>query len=224
MKNLEWYRGTDWDKESQKNFEEKLKKVRISSTAAQYMRIKASYLLKSNDSDKESEGCILMERLINDYPTETYHIMYAFEQLGDYHFKKKNYIAAELNFRKSISFYKTVGRSGTSGIGDIKLAETIIITNQADKFQEMYNLLVNDFSMTGGSLTLNDDIFNYSSVLAKLAFELGKTERAAQFAQKALKLAKIDTPQLDNYPTLGLVQTTKEEVDHLNKILNAKLN
>src|SRR5258706_9096389 len=129
MNEKEWFRGIEWD----------------SYNKAQYIRIKASYLLGSKDTFKESEGCKLMERVIHEYPTEISHIMFAYEELGNHYFNKKNYKEAEFNYRKSISYYKENGRSGTSGIADIKLAEIIVKTDQLNKFSEMYNLLIHEF-------------------------------------------------------------------------------
>jgi tetratricopeptide (TPR) repeat protein len=216
----EWFRGTEWDKESQKLFEDKLKKSRGSYNKSQYLLIKGGYLLRSMDLFKESEGCRLLERLINEYPSEISHIMSAYEQLGDYYFSKGENEKAENNYRQSISFYKNNGRSGSSGIGDIKLAETVFNAGKSDIFFELYNLLTDEFKRTGGQLILNDDIFRYYSVLAKICIALEKKEEAKEYARKALQLAVIKEPQLDNYPQLGVVKVSNEEIARLTDILN----
>jgi tetratricopeptide (TPR) repeat protein len=219
MNNEEWYSGAKWDKETQDFFEDKLKRSRGSYNKAQYLRIKASYLLKSGESFKESEGCKLMERIIIDFPNEISNVMFAYEQLGDYYYTKGKYEEAEFNYRQSVSFYKENGRSGTSGIGDIKLAETIFNTNQSDKFSEMYYLLTTEFKKNGGVLLLNEDIFKYYAVLAKISDALRKKSEAKQYAEKALQLSERKEPQLDKYPELGVIRIHNEELNILKAIL-----
>jgi tetratricopeptide (TPR) repeat protein len=218
MNSKEWFRGTEWDKESQNLFEDKLKKSRGSYNKSQYLLIKAGYLLGSKDFFKESEGCRLLERLVNEYSNEVSHVMFAYEQLGDYYFSNGEYEKAEFNYRQSISFYKQNGRSGSSGIGDIKLAETLFNANKSDKFSEAYYLLTDEFKRTGGELILNDDKFRYYSVLAKIAIALKKKEEARQYALKALQIATIKESQLDNYPQLGVVKVSNDELAQLKNI------
>src|SRR5881394_3748962 len=133
----EWYLGDDWDNETQMMFEQKLKRSRGSYNKAQYLRIKGSSLINSNDPQKRMAGSGLLSRVIREFSTETSNVIFAYEQLGDYYCNEEKYKEAEFNYRQSVSFYKENGRSGTSGIGDIKLAEIILKTKQFDKFSEM---------------------------------------------------------------------------------------
>jgi tetratricopeptide (TPR) repeat protein len=220
MNSQEWFRGPEWDKETQELFEDKLKKSRGSYNKSQYILIKGGYLLRSKDIFRESEGCRLMERLINEYPNEVSHVMSAYEQLGDYYFSKGENEKAESNYRRSISFYKNNGRSGTSGIGDIKLAETVFNAGKSNYYQELYYLLTEKFKQTGGQLMLNDEIFRYYSVLAKISSALEKKEEAKEYARKALSFAENKDPQLDNYPQFNIVNLSDEELNKLTDILN----
>lgn len=220
MTNQEWFRGPEWDKETQELFEDKLKKSRGAYNKSQYILIKGGYLLRSKDIIKESVGCRLMERLINEYPKEISHVMSAYEQMGDYYFSKCEYEKAESNYRRSISYYKSNDRSGSSGIGDIKLAETIINAGKSDVYLELYKLLTDQFRQTKGQLILNDELFRYYSALAKICIALEKREEAKEYAQKALRLAEIKEPQLDNYPQMGIIKVSKDELTKLNDILN----
>jgi hypothetical protein len=220
MAEEEWFRGNDWDKETQEFFESKLKKSRGSYNKSQYTMIKAGYLLDSHDKYKESEGCKLLERLIKEYPNEISNVMYAFEQLGDYFFKKDELIKAEFNYRQSISYYKSHGRSGTSGIGDIKLAEVVLNSNQANKFEEAYRLLTDEFKKTHGELTFNDEKYRYMKALALLSIKLNKVKEAKEYAKMALELSNIKEPQLDKYPKVGIIRTKEEEIESLKHIVN----
>ena len=215
----EWYLGDNWDKETQQMFEQKLKKSRGNYNKAQYLRIKGSSLLKSKHSQERNAGVELLGRVINEYPNEISNVMFAYEQLGDYFFFKEEYANAEFNYRRSISYYKQHGRSGSSGLGDIKLAETIFKASKSDKFLEVYNLLTDDFEKTGGELLLNDDIFRYYSVLAKISNSLCNKNEAKRYAQRAMQVSSIKEPQINSYPQVGIPKVSNEEINILNNIL-----
>lgn len=219
MNQNEWYTGPNWDKETQELFEKKLKKSRGSYNKSQYLLIKGGCLLRSNNSYKESAGINLIERLFKDFPSEISNVMFGYEQLGDYYFSKGEYEKAEANYRQSIAFYKNSGRSGSSGIGDIKLAETVLIAGKSDTLLEIYYLLRDDFVRTGGKLIINDDIFRYYSVLAKVSNKIGKKQEANEYAKKALKLSTDKEPQLQSHSNLGIARISNEDINSLNKIL-----
>jgi tetratricopeptide (TPR) repeat protein len=214
----EWYLGDDWSQSTQQLFEQKLKKSRDSYNKAQYLRIKGTSLLKSKDVSKKEAGCELLKRVINEYPEELSSVKYAYELLGDYYKLKKDYSASEINYRKSISYYTTSGRSGTSAIGDLKLSELIIETDQEDKFFEMYELLKFKFFETKGSLDLNEDKYRYSLAMAQLSFKLGYFEEAKQYADIALNLAIESEPQFDAHPNLGIVKANAADIETLKVI------
>ena len=48
----------------------------------------------------------------------------------------------------------------------------------------------------------------YINFLAKISIELEKKEEAKEYARKALQLAAIKEPQLDNYSQLGVVKVS----------------
>jgi hypothetical protein len=51
MTNQEWFRGPEWDKETQDLFENKLKKSRGSYNKSQYILIKGGYLKSLKGAD-----------------------------------------------------------------------------------------------------------------------------------------------------------------------------
>ncbi len=216
----DWYRNTTWDRETSELFETKLKRSRGAYHKAQYLRIQASYLLGSTDKKLQTVGFELMERLIKDFPSEDFSTVFGKEQLGDYFFTNGDYESAENYYRQVADHYKISNRGGTSGVADIKLVETILESDQRDKFDEAYKLLTVDFEKTGGSLSLNDERFFYARVIADLCDKLGKRNEARQHADKALEIAKITDPQFNRHKTVGLVRTGKETLDKLTKIKN----
>ncbi|MBS1509064.1 MAG: hypothetical protein JSS79_20670 [Bacteroidetes bacterium] len=218
MGQVEWYRNTTWDKDTSELFETKLKRARGPFNKAQYLRIQASYLLDSANSEFQNVGLQLMRRLIEEFPTEDFSTIFGKEQLGDYFYKTGQFEEAEHFYRQVTDHYKRKSRSGTSGVADVKLAETILELDKRDKFEEAYKLLTVDFEATGGSLSLNDDRFFYTRVAAELCDQLDKKEEAKRLAGLALEIAKITEPQFTRHKTVGLVRTTNDILDRLRKI------
>ncbi len=212
----DWYRNTSWDNETRELFETKLKRSRGAYHKAQYLRIQASYLLDSTNF--QDIGLQLMERLIQDFPTEDFSTTFGKEQLGDFYFKKGDYEKAKSYYHQVTDRYKLRNRSGTSGVADIKLVNSLLKLNDQDTFEDAYKLLTIDFERTGGSLSLNDDRFFYSRVIAELCDRLGKQDEARQYADKALEISKIIEPQFTRHKTVGLVRTDKETLDLLARI------
>jgi|GEM_PF-784181 len=222
--NEDWFRGDNWDEKTQEFFEQKLKRARGSYSKSQYLKIKANYLLTSSNLNKQLEGYKLMERVISDYPTEISFVMFAFERLGDYNLLVNQFDKAETYYRECVSLYKKKGRSGTSGIADVKLAEVIFDTVQSKKYTEMYVLLIDDFANTGGSLILFEDKFRYNLILAKISDSLMKNIESKKYAEKALKLSDLKTSQFQKYPDLGIVKTNNRDLNILNNILEKTYN
>lgn len=214
----DWYRNTTWDNETSDLFESKLKRSRGAYHKAQYLRIQASYLLDSTNF--QDVGVRLMERLTQDFPTEDFSTTFGKEQLGDFYFKKGDFEKAKTFYQQVTNQYKLKGRSGTSGVADIKLVATLLELSEKEKFEEAYNLLTVDFEKTSGSLTLNDDRFFFARVIAELCDKLGKRDEAKQYAVKALEISKIIKPQFARHKTVGLVRTDKETLARLTKIID----
>lgn len=214
----EWYSNSTWDSNIETEFEVRLKRSRGAYNKAQYLRIQASYLLDSSDIEIQLVGVRLMERLIQDFPTEEFSTIFGHEQLGDYYFKTSDFNKAEKHFRLVTEQYINKNtRSGTSAIADLKLAETILIANWTDKFGEAYKICM-DFPMT--SLTFNSDKFYYAVLVAQLCDRLNKKDEAKDFALTAIEISKITEPQFNRHKTVGLVIATENQLKTLEQIAN----
>lgn len=215
---IEWYRNTDWNKEIEDNFELKLKRARGGYSKAQYLRIQASYLLDTSKHGQIGEKLSL--RLFNDFPHETFSVIFGHEQLGDFYFKTEQYDKAEKEYIIVVDHYHTKTRSGTTGLADIKLAELILTTEQKDKYNYAYKLITEDFTKSNGDLGMNDSKYYYSLTRSKLAWRLGFNSDSKEFAKLALDLSKITNPQFPRHKTVGLVKAKNEDINDLEKIIN----
>ncbi len=217
MANEDWYRNKTWNNEVEADFEARLKRSRGAFNKAQYLRIQASYLLDISDKKTQLVGVSLMERLIRDYPTEKFSAIFAQEQLGDFYLDKKDYKQAEHFFRVVTHYYQdTKSRGGTSTLGDLKLAETILRSNQTDKFEEAYQF-VSDYPIS--DLIFNDSKFYYAELRTQLCDAMNKKAEAKEFAKTAIELSKIAKPQFSRHKTVGLVIVSDRQLRTLEQIL-----
>ena len=192
MASDDWYRNNDWNEAIETEFEARLKRSRGAYNKAQYLRIQASYLLDNSDKNNQLVGLRLMNKLVADFPAEEFTLVFGQEQLGDYYFKTGDLDTAEHFYRIVTEHYKTKNsRRGTSAMADLKLSETILNSNQTNKFEEAYKICKEH---PVDELTFNSDKFYYAELMAQLCDKMNKTDEAKSFAKTALEISKIAKP------------------------------
>lgn len=223
MNNHDWYRHTEWNDRIESEFEARLKRSRKNYHKAQYTRIQASYLLDPSKTDYQEKGIQLMERVINEYSEDTFSTIQAYEQLGDYYLKIGNYEQAEKHFRIVTHHYHSNTRSGTTGLADLKLSETVLLSEQENKLQEAYELATTKFYETDGHLGFNNQKFYYATLMANLCLRMGKIEEASEYASLALNLSTITKPQFSRHKTVGIIKADETVIDRLKRIKEKSL-
>lgn len=215
----DWYRNTTWNLNIESDFEARLKRSRGMFHKAQYLRIQASYLLESSDINTQLIGVEQMERLITDFQTEEFSVIFGQEQLGDYYLRIGNFEKSEKYFRVVSNYCDAKNsKSGTSGKADLKLAETILTANWIDKLDEAYTLC-KKFPIA--QLMFNNDKFYYSELIAHICDKLNKSEEAREFARTAINISKIMEPQFYRHTTIGLVKASEKQLRTLEQIANS---
>ncbi len=219
MKNVtvEWYRNTTWDSKIEKMFEERIQRSRGMFHKAQYLFIQSYHLLENDDKNIQKIGINLMERVFRDYSEEWFTNIRGRSILGEHYKKNKKYGHSEKQYRTLLQLVKKYNRSGTDGLTEVHLAEIILLTNQENKYKEMYKLVVLNFPKN--QIGLNNYKFFYTKICAYLCDKMNKTAKAKMFAKTALEIAKITEPQFSRHKTVGIVRTTKRELTMLKKIL-----
>jgi tetratricopeptide (TPR) repeat protein len=218
MASDDWYRNTAWSNDIEADFEARLKRSRGAFNKAQYLRIQASYLLDSSDLKTQLVGVRQMERLINDFPSEEFSVIFGQEQLGDFYLKVGDFDKAEKYFRVVMEYYENnKSRSGTSAKADLKLAETILTAGKTDKLDEAYRICKN---YPVSELTFNNDKFYYAELVAHICDELDKADEAKDYAKTAIEISKITEPQFYRHKTVGLVKASDKQLRTLEQIAN----
>ena len=222
MSKEDWYRNTDWNDQIESEFESRLKRSRGNYHKAQYLRIQASYLLNSEIKELQEKGVEFMKRVIKNYPEEKFSTIHGNEQLADFYLKNESFDKAEKHYKIVTDYYYAETRSGTTGLADLKLCETILKSKQSNKLQEVYQMATDKFKETGGSLMMNSDKFYYADLMANLCYEMGKVDEASEFAKSALELSNISEPQFNRHKTVGLIKAKKEQLERLKRIMEKK--
>ncbi|RKS42569.1 hypothetical protein BC962_3236 [Gillisia mitskevichiae] len=219
MSKNDWYINSIWNEQIETEFEIRLKKSRSNFHKAQYLRTQAYCLLNSDIKSFQEKGIQLMNRLFEDYPNEKFNVIQGNEMLGDYYLRMKSFDNAEKHFRIVTEYYYSETRSGTTGLADLKLSETLLKSKKSDKFQEAYLLATDKFEKTGGELNMNSDKFYYAELMANLCNIMNRKEEASQYAKDALELSKISAPEFTRHKTVGLIKASIEQIENLNEIV-----
>ena len=97
--------------------------------------------------------------------------------------------------------------SGTSGLPDLTLAETLL-DNAPGSLPAVVDLL-NSPSLPS-RIKFNSDLFRYHLATARACQRLGQDP--APPARRALDLLKSDQPQLPRHPTVGRIQASEQTI------------
>jgi len=217
MSSDKWFRNETWNDEIEIAFQARLKRPRGVFYVAQYLRIQAGYLLDSDDSTVQLAGVRLMEQLIKDCPTEISQVIFGHEQLGDYYYKQGDLKKAQDYFTNVKSHYNsTNSRSGTSGMADLKFAETILKSNQIEKLDEAYQICK---KYPYKEIFFNNDKFYFHELFALICNELGLKKEAQHHSKVALDLSIIKESQLTRHKGIGIIEASSNQLEKLEMIL-----
>lgn len=185
----DWYQNKTWNGRIDSHFEDQLKRTRNAGNKAEYLKVQGCFLLNSPNVNIREVGISLLTRLCSDFPSEYYSVLPAQEKLGDYYLAQKNYEQAENYFKLVIDpCIKQNSRTGTSNMTDLKWAETIVKTNQAEKLEAAYQMVIN---YPLALLKLSENKLYYTELAAHICDQLDKKEEAAAFAKTAIALSAV---------------------------------
>lgn len=224
----DWYRSSRWSPEIAEEFERRLKRAR-GWTRPQYLRIQGLHLTWQSDPALQAQGRSLMHRLIEEYKDAdsesafssslaAREVMATFECLGNAYRDVGMTEQAAANYRASINRQHALpnGRSNSSGVTELLLAEVLLDRGRLDDLAEVEALL-DAVEPEIDQNALRSVVLQYFVARARLSSRLDRPD-AADFARAALELASDRTPVFSRHPDVGVPDASDELLDELDRI------
>jgi hypothetical protein len=213
----DWFRASTWDAQIAESFEQRLRRARPAGRA-QYLRIQATHLLVSPDVGARQAGRDLLRRVIAEHPTEI-EAKTATEQLGASLADDGRLEQAEEALRHAIRMCadSPIGKSGTTGTAELRLAEVILERSGAARADEVAALLDAVHDDVEQQKFFRDVVFRYLLASARLA-RLRHDPSAALLARNALTVAAETRPSLPRHPEVGRPAASTAQITELNQI------
>lgn len=217
----DWFRSSTWNDQIAAEFERRLARAR-STSRAQYIRIQGSHLISQPSAELRAVGRELLSRVVAEYGGEDdMHAKFAVEQLAGSLAEDGRVEEAEAMYRRvrELIARSNIGKSGTSGLAGLALAELLIRKSDPASLSEAAQLLDED----GPEIEQQGAIFRNTAIRyliarARLARALGDSS-ASIYAARALEIADETTPSLPRHPDLGRPNATDAEREELAAIV-----
>ncbi|MCS5718825.1 hypothetical protein N1027_11835 [Herbiconiux sp. CPCC 205763] len=199
----DWFRSSRWTPEIAEAFEAKLARARAWNRA-QYVRIQAVHLVGQADEPSRAAGRALFQRVISDYGDERMQALSATEQLGMAFSDAGDLHAAEAYLRQTLHLIaeSPTGRSGTTGMTEVLLAEILVVKDTAADAQGAQVLLDAVEPEIASMGMFRNVALRYLVARARVAHQLDDV-RAAVYASEALAVAAETEPSIPRHPDLG---------------------
>ncbi|HLX21487.1 MAG TPA: hypothetical protein VKR23_15185 [Gaiellaceae bacterium] len=208
MSSDEWYRSPGWSDADRDLFEEKLARARAVGRP-QYLRIKASALLKTSDPVRRRAGALLLERLLGEYPEERTETAGAHFLLARYHEEDGDVQRAAEHYRDGL---REQARTSRRWGAEQEFAELIIRESLAEAYAEADELL--DRVLEQGPFFRSQQ-FRYAVARSRLASLRGAADEAAAFALGALDLFDHNRAVSSYHPNVGLIRADEATLSEL---------
>jgi len=183
-----FYKNKTWSAKTDSYFEEQLRRTRSVVSKAEYLQVQGCILLESAESKFQEVGLVLLQRLLDDYPDEYVSIITAQEKLGDYFFKKGDFLAAAEKFKIVTNFCKAQhSRAGTSTTADLKWATSLLAIHTPEALAEAQALVL---AFPNTLFKTEQHIFNYNKLAAFICEAMQQHTEASKFAKAALVSAE----------------------------------
>jgi hypothetical protein len=215
--NRDWFRSSTWTPEIAEAFEVKLARARRSSRA-QYLYIQGAHLTASPEAEVREAGRTLLRRVSAEYPSD-FHAKSATEQLGESFADEGCFDEAEMALRETLrlSAESRIGRSGTTGTPDLRLAEIILLRGDLRRLDEVAALLDDVEPEVRSQSIMRNVVFRFLLASARLAHRRSDPG-AAELARHALAVAAETSPSIPRHPDVGRPSATPDQLAELNRI------
>ncbi|GIJ45337.1 hypothetical protein Val02_22230 [Virgisporangium aliadipatigenens] len=210
----DWFRNTSWDPGTAAGFEARLRRARPVNRP-QYLRVQATHLLDAGDAATREAGLALLRRVLAEYPTD-FEAKPASEQLGAGLARQGRLAEAETVLRDTLRLCAAspTGRSGTSGVPELRLAEVVLAGGDRSRLDEVAQLLRTAEADVQRLRPVRDVTYRFLLASARLAHRRGDPA-AGDLAHRALAVAADAGRDRD---AVGRVRASDEEIAELTGI------
>jgi hypothetical protein len=209
---VEWYRTPDYDQAAKAEFTRRYGRARRPHRV-QYKVIKAIHLMEAGEPGAIPWAEELLTEVTLDDDAYRHDKGHAFETLAELHRRTGQWKLAVHALEQAIKI-TSPSMSGTSGLPDLTLAETLL-ENDPSSLPAVIDLL-NSRSLTG-RIKFNSDLFRYHVATARACQQLGQDPGPP--ARRALDLLENDQPQLPRHPTVGRIHASEQTIRELHELV-----
>jgi tetratricopeptide (TPR) repeat protein len=198
----DWFRKTSWSDADQADFFDRLKRSRIASNKAQYLRIQAWYLEGVGSPELLRAALMLLDKRLAEFP-ETFELAQTYDQKASCLAKLGEIDKALDCCRLALETERKFPNMRTRAY--LQFGRLVAENKLARFFDDALAVLE---EMKPRGIEFPSDIYESFGICALIAAEKGEMEKAAEFAEVALNAAAKTHSGLRYHPTVGLVQDT----------------
>ncbi len=195
----DWYRRKNWTKSDEEEFFAKLGRARKDGRA-QYLKIQAIELMYTDDKKLLSVAEILLNKMLIEYPDDTFNKGSALHTLGNIYKKLDDYKNAIDYYKQAMDFEQMFPNVKTQAYLDY--SELIIKTNNTEKFIDVESILLERYS----GLLFPIEKYKVNSILSIINKYNNRLNEAKQYAELAEENADCEISGLRYHKTLGVVK------------------
>ena len=204
----DWFRRKTWIKDDESEFYSKLTRARANNRA-QYLRIQAVVLLKTEQPENIEAAKSLLEKILTDYPENILDKSSTLYLLGEV-FQYKGEKGNALNcYRQAVDFEAEYPNTQTNAF--LSYSEMIVKGKQEEYYDFVENLISSKIA------TLMFPIMKYKaySILSVIYKHKKDMEMAKYFADLAEQNATAENSGFRYHKDLGLVEKRDVDLDRL---------
>lgn len=210
---VEWYRTPDYDQAARTEFTLRYNRARRPHRdRVQYKIIKAIHLMEAGDPRAIDWAGQLLTEVTRDDHAYRHDKGHAFEALAELHRRTGQWELAVRALEQCIKITSPT-MSGTSGLPDLTLAETLL-ENDPSGLPKVASLLSSQPLID--RIKFNSQLFRYLVATARTRQRLG--EDPAPPARRALDLLENDQPRFPRHPTVGRIHADEQTVHELRDL------
>jgi tetratricopeptide (TPR) repeat protein len=195
----DWFRRKSWTQTDEEEFFTKLNRARKDGRA-QYLKIQAIELVQTEDSALLNVAEDLLNKMLTEYPNDSFNKSSALHTLGDIYKLRENYQKAKEYYKQALDFEKVYPNVITQAYLDY--SELVVKTGDRTSFDEVEQILLE----RQPRLMFPIEKYKVNSLLSIISKHKNRHDEAKRFAELAEQSANGETSGLRYHKYLGVVK------------------